>query len=231
VAVAVPYNANITDDVSPTTDMDFMEFEGNAGTIIEIIVAGGTDGLDSRIELRDPDGELIGDESCSTPYYQRCTATLNATLSKTGTYQIAVSDQPGDEGGTYSFGLQCLYGFCPNFLPSWPECNVEMDADLYLPGDDVIANVLQLANPGAASVPVEVKTWFETPAGAELAMHNVGTDGSLVLAPTSVRNFGPIHLATVPLTASPGWYSFNCRIVSPVTGWQLSFEQTWVEVR
>jgi hypothetical protein len=152
-------------------------------------------------------------------------------LPATGTFQIAVSDAGADEAGNYSITLQCLFGPCPNFVPTWPQCKVELDADLYLPGDDVIANVLQLANPGAASVPVEVKTWFETPAGAELAKHNVGTDGSLVLAPTSERDYGPISLTTVPLTASAGWYSFNCRIVSPVTGWQLSFEQSWFEVQ
>ena len=108
---------------------------------------------------------------------------------------------------------------------------MELDSDTYIPGDTIVANVLELANPGAETVAVEVKTWFEDPTGKETPKHNVGTKGTLKLAPESSRDYGPLTLMKLTGSAPTGWYNFSCRIVNPATGRQLSFDQNWFEVQ
>ena len=130
--------------ITPSTDLDRFMFDASAGDQVRIIVDGLSNYFDPRIELRAPDGTVLRDQYCNGGSYYSCTVTVDETLSTEGTYQIAVSDNGADESGNYNISLQCLFGSCPDSVPTWPQCNVELDSVLYLPGDVVAATELRL---------------------------------------------------------------------------------------
>jgi hypothetical protein len=89
-------------------------------------------------------------------------------------------------------------------------------------GDQVIAQVARLANPGPNPVPVEVKLWFEVPESPPVPFLTVGADGSFVLPSGFNQDFGPLTLATVQASYPRGQYQFNCRLLHAVTGAPLA---------
>jgi hypothetical protein len=109
----------------------------------------------------------------------------------------------------------------PNFAS--PVCDIQLNKTTFVNGDQVIAQVARLANPGSNSVPVEVKLWFELPGSPPpVPFLTVGADGSFVLSPGFNQDFGPLDLATVQASFPRGPYSFNCRLLHAVTGAFLS---------
>jgi hypothetical protein len=94
-------------EVSFVTDLDRITFHGEAGSDIRISISS-PDGLDPRLEVRDPSGAVIYDSWC----WNGCSFSADLTLAVTGTYEAALSDKDIDEGGGYQIGLQCLFGVC-----------------------------------------------------------------------------------------------------------------------
>ena len=107
-----------------------------------------------------------------------------------------------------------------------PICDIQMSQPSYVTGATVTAQVLRLANPGAAPLPIELKIWFEVPGVAPITFANVGADGSVVLAAGFEQNFGPRALFPVTAAFPRGFYAFNCRILAPVTGEVLAEDLT-----
>lgn len=148
------YDSPVLDSVNPEIDMDFLDFEGVAGTDIRINVRGRSNYYDPRIEVWAPDGTPMVDEYCAGPTGGPCTFQVDdpelSDLPQTGTYLVAVSDQGINDEGGYELSLTCLYGPCPICTdndadgygaPASPNCtNPEWDCD------DTDADV----NPGKA---------------------------------------------------------------------------------
>ncbi|HHJ14728.1 MAG TPA: VPLPA-CTERM sorting domain-containing protein [Gammaproteobacteria bacterium] len=100
--------------------MDFLAFNGSAGTGVKISVASNTLGLDPLLEVWDPLGNLIESMSCNGNPFGPTTCTLapELNLSETGLYRIGLSDVGWNETGNYSIGISCLFGDCPSAIPS-----------------------------------------------------------------------------------------------------------------
>lgn len=100
-----------------------------------------------------------------------------------------------------------------------PICDIQLSQTTFVNGNQVIAQVARLANPGPNPVPVEVKLWFELPGSLPpVPFLTVGADGSFVLLAGSDQDFGPLNLVTVLPSFPRGPYSFNCRLLHAVTG-------------
>lgn len=102
-------------------------------------------------------------------------------------------------------------------------CDIQLNKTTFVNGDQIIAQVTRLANPGKNPVPVEVKLWFELP-GSPLPVPflTVGADGSFVLPPGFDHDFGPLPLATVQASYPRGQYQFGCQLLHAVTGAPLA---------
>lgn len=114
IPTVIVHGATVSGSISPVTDLDFVRFEGVAGTEIRISVLGQTDNLDPRIEVLDPQArpaEII-DQFCSAGTFSTCSFTVDRTLEHSGDHVIIVSDQGSDNGGNYQISLQCLFGSC-----------------------------------------------------------------------------------------------------------------------
>jgi hypothetical protein len=98
--------------VDTSTDLDRFTFHGEAGTDIRIAISS-PDGLDARLEIRDPSGAVVYDNWC----LNGCTFQADLSLTETGTYHVAISDVDTNEGGSYQLGLQCLFGACTDGDP------------------------------------------------------------------------------------------------------------------
>jgi len=57
-----------------------------------------------RLEIREPDGDPIWDETCS--------AGCDSTLVETGIYLLEISEGDVNDTGDYEVSLQCLVGSC-----------------------------------------------------------------------------------------------------------------------
>ncbi|HEB54875.1 MAG TPA: VPLPA-CTERM sorting domain-containing protein [Gammaproteobacteria bacterium] len=103
--------------------MDFLAFNGAAGTGVKLTVASLTGGLDPNLEVWDPLGNLIENVFCNGNSGRFGGATLcsvapNFNLTKTGIYKIGLNDVNWDETGNYRLSVSCLYGACPSVAPS-----------------------------------------------------------------------------------------------------------------
>ncbi len=108
-------------------------------------------------------------------------------------------------------------GYAISRLPTGPECDIQMNREVYFDGDRVIAQVNRIANTSDGFVPVEVAAWLESPKSSPESLFKVGADGSLRLPPGFDRDFGPTPVFRVTPDLPRGTYAFNCRIVDPVT--------------
>jgi len=111
----IAYDVPLFEQLGHRGDMDFLAFNGSAGTGVQISLASSTFGLDPRLEVWDPLGNLIEDTWCSGNSFgtAKCSLTPGLNLSETGIYKIGLSDVGWNETGGY-----CLYGDCPSSLPS-----------------------------------------------------------------------------------------------------------------
>jgi len=103
----IPYDSPESDEIDLDTDMDFFVFEGANGANIRLVVSRASGNLYPRLEVWDPDGQKIVDE------WDPFDVSVEETLAKTGTYVMAVSDQPLDYTGAYEAEIHCLTGPCP----------------------------------------------------------------------------------------------------------------------
>lgn len=107
----LPYDLAIDDAINQTTDLDFFQFQGVAGTQIRINVAavGSGNWLDPRVEVRDPGGSVIADQNCTNS----CSFSIDLSLSDSGAYLLSVEDLNLNDTSTYQLNLQCVFGSCP----------------------------------------------------------------------------------------------------------------------
>lgn len=110
-------------------------------------------------------------------------------------------------------------------------CEITMSQSVYTDGEVVTANSVRLRNEGIGAVPVEAKLWIERPIGAPLADFNGGADGSLVLPPGFDADVGPRALGSISPSLLRGTYQYNCRVLDPVSGSELTSDFNEFEVR
>ncbi len=111
------YDTPVDEALGHLGDMDFLAFNGVAGTGIQLTLASLTNGLDPNLEIWDPLGNLIDNVSC-VGGYGRCAVSPELNLTETGIYKIGLNDTGWDETGNYRLGVSCLYGDCPSAAPS-----------------------------------------------------------------------------------------------------------------
>ncbi len=117
------YDSPVDEALGHLGDMDFLAFNGAAGTGVQLTVASLTGGLDPNLEVWDPLGNLIGNVSCngnagSFGGATLCSVSPDFALTKTGIYKIGLNDVGWNETGNYRLGVSCLYGTCPSAAPS-----------------------------------------------------------------------------------------------------------------
>ncbi len=106
-ARSLTYGATLQDAVEIQGDLDLFQFTGVAGDLIRVqsVKQSGSSPVICQ-ELFDPDGVSIH-AGCSTD------ATTTRTLTTTGTYVVAVTEQLHDRTVLYATSLACISGVCP----------------------------------------------------------------------------------------------------------------------
>lgn len=115
------YDTPLNETLGHLGDIDFLAFNGSAGTGVQITLASLTSGLDPNLEIWDPLGNLIDNVSCdgrSGAFAGRCSVAPELTLTETGIYKIGLNDLAWNEIGDYRLGVSCLFGDCPTAAPS-----------------------------------------------------------------------------------------------------------------
>lgn len=113
-APTIAYNSTIVDTISPAPDHDFLAFEGVAGSIIRLSVAGQDWNFDPWLRLIDPNGNAVVDQYCNGWDYGSCSFTVpDLTLVTSGTYYLILAEAGHDTSGGYHVTLQCVNGDCP----------------------------------------------------------------------------------------------------------------------
>lgn len=97
-------------------------------------------------------------------------------------------------------------------------CDIQLNGTTFGTGDAVIAQVLRIANPTAAEIPIEVKIWFEGTTSTPVSFVNLGARGHLKIPPGFDTDVGPLPLFTVTSACPRGEYGLGCRVVHPITG-------------
>ncbi len=112
----VNYDASMSDNISPSTDIDHYTFNGAAGTDIRINVLGITAFFDPAIEIRDPNGTIVIDSVVDNAFCTGssggCSFTVDVSLVITGSYSVVLYDSSTNETGNYQLSLWCLSGAC-----------------------------------------------------------------------------------------------------------------------
>jgi hypothetical protein len=108
----IEYNSTVSDSISPSTDLDFLMFQGEAGSLARFTVAGTTNGFDPCLEIIDPDGTIWLTQCCDAAWNGTCSYIITETLPLTGTYYLVLSEWGINATGGYQVSLQCLFGDC-----------------------------------------------------------------------------------------------------------------------
>lgn len=115
----LPFGTTIRDKLWPITDTDFLKFEAQAGSFLQLVLdlEAGL-GPDTRIEVRDPRRQTISifDTPPSNGFPAGGTFSIplgspTSPLTMTGTYLVMVSVPPGGStgfSGEYDLTLHCL---------------------------------------------------------------------------------------------------------------------------
>ena len=107
-----------TDDaINQLADGDFFSFNGTVGT--QIILRGITlsNDLDPRIQVRDPNGDVVvsgvgAGAGCDAGSVSRCAFGFSLTPALSGTYSVLVYDNDSFNTGGYRISLFCVLGDC-----------------------------------------------------------------------------------------------------------------------
>ncbi len=118
----VAYDTPVDEALGHLGDMDFLAFNGTAGTGVQITFSSLSPGLDPNLEIWDPLGNLIGNSSCNGNDYWGsgiiCAVSPALNLTESGIYKIGLADTGWNETGNYRLGVSCVYGACPSAAPS-----------------------------------------------------------------------------------------------------------------
>ncbi len=101
-------------DLFIPTDFDRFRFRGDAGDLVRIVVRGNTNDLDPRVELLDPEGNPILDESCNANCCNPCTLDFELVLESSGLHTILLSDAGTNNAGAYTLQIEKIL---PDDLP------------------------------------------------------------------------------------------------------------------
>ena len=118
--VGFAYDSPVLDELGHVSDMDFLAFNGAAGTGVRVTTRSLTSGLDPQLQIWDPLGNLVSDTYCdgsSGGFATTCTTSAELDLSLTGIYKLGLTDVSWNETGGYDLGVSCLYGTCPTTAP------------------------------------------------------------------------------------------------------------------
>ena len=96
--------------ISPATDRDRFSFSGVAGELVRFSILSRTNGFDPVLEIRDPDEDIvpIDPDRCTTDRFNTCSFLTDLTLTKSGTYLVAIRDAGTNETGNYFLQIQRL---------------------------------------------------------------------------------------------------------------------------
>lgn len=111
--VPLCYGDHAVCSLSAPSEIDLYRFQGAAGDILRIALAGLSNDLDPRYELLDPSGVSLTSGACSTSCCTTCSTGQNFTLPASGTYTILISDSGANNTGSYSLNIERI-------LPSIP---------------------------------------------------------------------------------------------------------------
>lgn len=106
------YDRELTDGIDPSTDVDFFSFRAAEGTEIRLSIATKSGKLDPSVEVRDPNGDFVFEESplaCGEPDFNLCVDSEDHTVETTGRYGVALFDDNLFQSGSYTLSLQCLF--------------------------------------------------------------------------------------------------------------------------
>jgi len=117
-APSVPLIAHGTQNgyrIEPTTDIDYFQFNGQAGELVRIVLDGLTACLDPEVEVLDPAGLSVTSAVCTPDCRfgpQSCSLVKDVSLTTTGVYTLVLRDNGADEVGDCRISVNCLVG-CP----------------------------------------------------------------------------------------------------------------------
>jgi len=109
----IAYGQSTSCVISPATDIDTYQFLGTAGEDVRFVVRTWDAWDDPRIEVYDPNGMELVDQSCSGGS-GGCTFMVPLTLPLTGTYTILMSDAGSNDAMNYALHLERIP---PTFAP------------------------------------------------------------------------------------------------------------------
>ena len=188
--------------ISPAVDIDTFIFEGKAGDVTRVIVDGVDVDLDSRVEILDPNGELLGSEACSVNRFSSCSLSLQVRLTMDGEHRIVVSDSGANDTGRYVLQLEKLNGRDFPLLPY----GVSVSGSLS-PATDFDKWVIDVAPGSRVRILVEGRTVDLDP-----AVVVVDPEGEFDVATCNVNPYGTcstvleVDLTDPAATLSPGSY-------------------------
>lgn len=113
--VGFAYGSPYVDTLGHATDMDFLAFQGQAGTGAKLTIGSNSGAIDPYVEIWDPSGASFRTLSCVGT---GCTASLDFDFTMTGVYKVSVNDIGLNGVGNYSLGMNCLYGACSIGAPA-----------------------------------------------------------------------------------------------------------------
>lgn len=229
--------------LSPATSMNRMTFDGTLGAEPRITVVQTGASLEPRLEIWDPDGVKLHDESCITagcsmqvePSDFNLPVVPPSALPKSGIYQLAVSDQGSDQTGTYSINIQCLVGDCdsdsdgvpdgvPALLfygtPRTPTISPITDEDTFLfDADAAVSLTITVTETGGGLHP-RLEVW--DPLGSkvgDIACFGAGCSAPVLLPATSVAGTYSVNVSSVLVGGGlTGSYSLDLTCVSGSCG-------------
>jgi len=140
--------------ISSSTDTDGYSFEGSAEDMVRFRVYSRSYDYDARLEVRDPDGDVIVDEWCDSDYNTKCRLHVVRELTKPGTYRMKISEKHINHTGGYDLQIERVP---PDYDPpglgydasETDEINPETDMDFLdlqgVAGTDIRINVTSLS--------------------------------------------------------------------------------------
>jgi len=110
----IDYDSEITDSISPRTDIDKYFFNAQPGTTIRLNAFSTSSNMDPTIELYGPDGGIVlngvvDGASCNNV---GCTFSVELAPSLDGAYALYIYDASTNEAGNYQLSLWCITGPC-----------------------------------------------------------------------------------------------------------------------
>ncbi len=96
-------------ELGSVTDLDRFEFHGVEGEQVRLRLRTTSGITDPRLQIRDPDGEMVAPESpasCDSGCCSQCSVDVRFTVGKTGRHTLLLSDAGADETGSYTLLLE-----------------------------------------------------------------------------------------------------------------------------